>query len=497
MRIACILAFSKSIYRHHNHRDFVHMTDLISICEYVKKFGYEAEIFDYLEYENTNKEIIDEKLKAFNPDMLCIWGMFCIEDITDYIHEHIDITQACICTCCGTGALNYKVCLKKIGFVDYVIPSNAEEVIIDIIKISENKMQKVNLLGAAYVDDKQEICFRKRRFQSLDPILEDMDYTKYISVEDKSFAYLWASRGCWYGICTYCNVGAASKLCDGSGWIPYDIHKVFEVIKKLYTIGVTKFHFLDSLFIGPGKNGRDRIKEFSNMVIQSNMIIEFYVDIRIDCIDEELLKLLMKAGLRSLFVGIESASNNILANIKKGYQIEKVTQIIKLLKETGIKFRIGTLLAEPNCTIDDIESTLKYFVDNKMFDNLNIIGVGSIFHKLHLHLGTPIYDQYLEYINDYDIWKGEVACFYKDKNVQRFIECAKSLELEIEKRNNLISMKNIDAIFLKRYLYSLRIIAIYNLLKIIQQIREKSSNDEIKDMLKDALNKHDIVWKGA
>ena len=38
-RVACILPYSESKYRHRYQKDFIHMSGLITICEYLKQKG--------------------------------------------------------------------------------------------------------------------------------------------------------------------------------------------------------------------------------------------------------------------------------------------------------------------------------------------------------------------------------------------------------------------------------------------------------------------------
>lgn len=402
----------------------------------------------------------------------------------------MNLFQRSIGIACGTGALGYEVCLKEICGIDYVIPVNPEFAIRDIIDVEEGKLDIVDLYGVAYRQGSQTV-FRKRKADDFDELFDGTDVENYISFTDKSLAYLWASRGCWYRLCTFCNVGAASLLCAGNAWQKREVLKVIDDIKELYSRGINRFHFLDAEFIGPGQIGLERAREFANEVLSSGMSISFYADIRADCIEKTTMELLCKAGLRTVFIGVESASDHVLNTIKKGYKSDIIVKAVEVVKENDLKYRIGTLLAVPESTLEDIENTLDFYFDNNIYQALNIVGVGSIFHELHLHLGTPIYKSYQEYSGNNKIWQGEIDCYYTDEKVRTFINYARKMQNVVMVRYKASKEQKLDEQFRKKYLFSLRIVALTGLKRLIQEIRNGSDLDEVID---DIFMKHDKFW---
>ncbi|MEK5034045.1 radical SAM protein [Paenibacillus sp. FSL R7-0302] len=494
MRIACILPHSNSIYRHKYCADYVHMSGLITIREFMKKKGHDSQIFDFIKEEGEDEEELTEALELYDPDIVCICGMFCIEDIYDFMWAPKNSLEHRICIAIGTGALDYAKCLESMPMLDYVIPVNPEEVLMDIINIELGAMTLCRLEGAAYKDVGGDICFAKRNFSSLDDIMAGVDVRHYISSEDPSMALVWSSRGCWYKSCIYCNVGAASTLCKGGSWICRDITEVVADLQILYELGIQRIHFLDAEFIGPGKLGRKRVNEFAELIRESEMKLEFYIDVRADCIDYETIKLLKDVGLHSVFVGVESVSSRELSTIKKGYGQEKVVKALDCIKKAGIGYRIGSLLAVPDSTLDDIDSKLEFYLEHKIYEALNITGVGSIFHELHLHLGTPIYKGFKSFIKDESIWEGEVPCYYMDGDVQVFIAQARIFQQFVLDRYvySKDNWNNPDMV--KRYHFSLRIIALSGLRKLISAQKEGMDSILLHEKIVDIFKKHDHTW---
>ena len=485
-RVACILPYSESKYRHRYQKDFIHMSGLITICEYLKQKGIETQIFDYLEEEGSDTLVLDEKLLKFAPAYICIWGMFCVEDIENFVKTHRAILKFSQNIAMGTGALAYKKCLQTMPEISCVIVGNWEKNLEKIINSTNNAWEEV-----IFRKENGDIVVNKYSMDDLDDIFKYIDPAKFISKTDPQIAYLWGSRGCWYGQCTFCNVGAMAKLCVGSGWIERSNNAIVAEMKYLYLKGVRHFHFLDSEFIGPQTRGKVRALDFAKKIIESGMQISFYIDTRINCIDYETFSLLKRAGLNSVFIGMECACNKSLACIKKGYNKDTILPAIRIVQKLKIPFRLGILIAVPESDLFDIKENLKFLVDNNLYQGLRVVGVGSVFHELHLHLGTEIYEKYVEYTHDRKM-DGEVPCYYVNKEVRIFIDYARILQEYVKKRHIYALEKMVHK--KEQYLFSLRIISVNGLLQLIECLIN-GKKDHLLKVINELFAYHDSYWK--
>ena len=106
-----------------------------------------------------------------------------------------------------------------------------------------------------------------------------------------------------------------------------------------------------------------KIEEFCNLIIESNLKIDFAapVGIRLDTISIKTLKIMERAGFYSISIGIESGANEILEKMNKGITIGELTEKIKLLKNsTDMKITAFFMFGFPDEKLKDRIKTIKY-----------------------------------------------------------------------------------------------------------------------------------------
>ena len=107
-------------------------------------------------------------------------------------------------------------------------------------------------------------------------------------------------------------------------------------------MGIKMFVFRDPVF---SINKKHTI-EFANELINRNINIKFIIETHLRILDEELIKLLKKAGLAAVKVGVESANTEVLKNanrftIKKDDQLKKIRELEKNKIQVSAMFILG------------------------------------------------------------------------------------------------------------------------------------------------------------
>ena len=88
----------------------------------------------------------------------------------------------------------------------------------------------------------------------------------------------------------------------------------------------------------------------------------------------ESVQWLKDAGFVKLCTGVESGSNRILKRIKKGCTIEQNSEARRLIGEVGIHYESFMIVGHPDETLEDIEMTKQWLLDNKPDDfDINIL----------------------------------------------------------------------------------------------------------------------------
>lgn len=162
------------------------------------------------------------------------------------------------------------------------------------------------------------------------------------------------ARGCPYN-CTYC----AGKITTGQRIRKRSVKHVMEEIKLLYNkYGVRELHFIDDTFTSDKARSIQICKEILNNNLK--VTITFPNGVRLNTLDEELLYWLKKAGCYSITLGIESGSQKILNDMKKGLKLEMVEQKINLINKFRIDIMAFFILGYPTENKQTILQTIAF-----------------------------------------------------------------------------------------------------------------------------------------
>ncbi len=105
----------------------------------------------------------------------------------------------------------------------------------------------------------------------------------------------------------------------------------------------------------------DRLVEICEEIIKRNLRIPFGVrGFRIDILDEERADLLKRAGCVSIAIGVESANNDMLADMLKGTTIEVMDKGITMLRKRGIAVRGQFMIGNPGETLDTVRESIEF-----------------------------------------------------------------------------------------------------------------------------------------
>lgn len=227
----------------------------------------------------------------------------------------------------------------KNNFVDAVVVGEGEKAFLSIIDGNKDK-----IVRKPYIQDLDSLPFPNRK-------LIEQGRNIQIAYHDNGFriASIFTSRGCPFH-CTFCASHTVwERHCRfRSG---ENILEEFKKTVKDWNIDFIKFS--DDTF---GLNQEIVIK-FCKEKIKVKEKTHWGCNMRVDCTNDDLLKLMYQAGCRELWMGVESGSPGILKDMKKGIKLERVKWAFKRSKELGFKRRAYFLLGMPNESLEDLKMT--------------------------------------------------------------------------------------------------------------------------------------------
>ena len=236
--------------------------------------------------------------------------------------------------------------VKKTINPDYLVVGDAEEIIADVL-------------------EKKPGVYKSNSFSDIN-LLPFPDYS-LLPTRNKYFQFGTATTigtlGCPFN-CSFCQ--PVLKKMFGSKVRFRSPQNIYEEIKYLKTnYGIRDIYFVDDTF---GLN-RKNLREFVELVSKEKNI-RFIVNTRADILDDEMGRLLKKMNCHMVSIGVESGSQVILDNLKKGITVNDILSAFFVCKKyklhTLANFMIGNpgetteTLAQTNNLIKKIKPTFLY-----------------------------------------------------------------------------------------------------------------------------------------
>ena len=241
-----------------------------------------------------------------------------------------------------------------------------------------------------------------------------------------------ATRGCPYSCFKYCTypLQQGRKIRSRSA-----DNVVDEIIYWMKLLKTNKFIFRDPVFTV----NRKFTEELCKKIIEKDLKIVFLIETHLNNLDDDLINLLFKAGLRIIYVGIESVNKSVLQDISR-FTISNDNQyrIIKKLRDKKIIIKSMFMLGNPEDSEETILETIKYSIKLP-----NQLAQYSIFTP---YPGTPIYSEYKNKITESNFEKfNQYNLVFKHKNLDS-LQILKLKELAYKKF--YLRLNNIYIIFL-------------------------------------------------
>ncbi len=220
--------------------------------------------------------------------------------------------------------------------------------------------------------------------------LRDSIATTHRGIDIRSIA---ASRGCYYN-CSFCSIGEFYRRPPGPARRARSPKNVVREMLSLYhKYGTRIFIFQDDDLFMRTHEHREWLNQFLSELSEADLVnkIMWRISCRVDDLDSDGIQKMKQYGLMSIYLGIESASDNELGSMKKGYSSEDVYRAVDMLHHAGMPFEFGFMLFTPDSTLETVKQNID-FLDfiSKSSDTL------VHFCKMSPYAGTPVQRRLLQ-----------------------------------------------------------------------------------------------------
>jgi anaerobic magnesium-protoporphyrin IX monomethyl ester cyclase len=305
----------------------------------------------------------------------------------------------------------------KSGCVDYVVRSEGEATVVELLQgleLANGNFDPSKILGISWIDKEMgTVVHNPPR-----PFIWDLDSLPYPArdlggdvmhyrnkgIDGQVSPTMITTRGCPYG-CKFCDV----HLLAGRRWRMRSPKFVADEIEFLVTeYGAEDIRILDDII----NFSNEYLHDLFDAIIERHFNVTFWVMGRADMLikDPRSAEKMARAGVRTMFLGIESPSKRILKVYRKGGQASADTseQAVTLLRKNGIEAYGGFIIGEPSETEKEINETIEYAK--------YINPATAQFSILTPYPGTEVWHQLKDrlIVDDWDKFDGLHAVFHGD-----------------------------------------------------------------------------------
>ena len=202
----------------------------------------------------------------------------------------------------------------------------------------------------AAIEDIDTIPFADRRFYDL----SRLDFPFYFpgGWGRQGLVSVVTSRGCAFR-CGFC----ISPLMWGGRWRGRSPANVVEELVQInQTFGARKYFFADEEI----NTDRARALELYRAISEADLDLAWSAMTSVRCTDIEVAEAMVDAGLKSVLLGFESGSPEILKRLGKGYELADGRSLVRYLHKRGV-FTMGSFMfGLPWETRETIRETISY-----------------------------------------------------------------------------------------------------------------------------------------
>lgn len=261
--------------------------------------------------------------------------------------------------------------------LDFVLQGEAEQTLPALLAALEGEGELEDVRGLAHRRQDRSVCIHRRPLPFPLNALPDADFSDF-SIGDylapEPVLPISTCRGCYWGKCSFCShtrphgetVRARS---------PERI--VAELAAQHERHGVRAFLFVDEA-IAPRM-----LDAISQQLLERGLDLRWGAEgVRLERhFDAALLTRARKAGLRWVYVGVESSQQRLLDLMDKGIDAETIRSFVQCCQDIGIVAQLSFIVGLPTTTEAELQAELAFMRDFPTDHSTFVTLLGSPMHQ--------------------------------------------------------------------------------------------------------------------
>jgi len=376
-RLRRIEKFSLDLEKEPKYREYIISTGLLSIASYVRekenaKVNYIQ--YDYFEKQGRKSKILED-LKDF--DVIGITAN------TDNYYKATKILRTIkrknpnILTVIGGPHVTYQD-IQAVNDADVVVRGEGEETFRQVINAG-NPRDLEEIKGITYKDNGRIKRNPPQKLLNINDLPTPAFDLIPNDIRDNCLVYLSTSRGCPYR-CAYC--------VETNFWRGIRYRNPDKVVKDIEEY--LKFVKTKELFFSDSTFNCNQRRLSTLLKYLEHFDLYYYANFRPELFTNDIINLLKKCRFIGLFIGLQSASNDVLTRVHRlptlgNFEVflKKIEKSVGIFPFSSLSFIFG-LPSETIKTANETISTFSWFYD---------VGVFSITTTVLVpYPGTPIFE---------------------------------------------------------------------------------------------------------
>ena len=373
-----LIIFSRSLGSDGINYSYLFPLGLAYISSVLKQAGHKVDILNLNHRQGNIENLIHETLDVgAKYDFVCTGGLSPhyrqVKIIVDAVHSHKSDTGIIL----GGGLISSEPELMFNALnPDYIVIGEGEKAITELLSCLEKKGDLGGVLGVGFRDKSGKVICNKPQTAIMDldslplPDFEGFEFETYLNNQKPTdmFSYdlhdfprvypIICSRSCPY-LCTFCFHPIGNKYRQRS---IDNIMQELEYAIKRYRINNIAIY--DELF----SHDRERVYEFCRKIKELFKQIpwecKWGCQMRVDGLDEELLRTLKDAGCYMVSYGFESYSPIVLKSMNKHITPVQINQAVHSTLKHNLSIQANFIFGDRAETMETAQETLNYWKNN-------------------------------------------------------------------------------------------------------------------------------------
>lgn len=161
--------------------------------------------------------------------------------------------------------------------------------------------------------------------------------------------------------CVFCNQRTISGV---SRFEPSSVRDTIEAVLSTAGDSECEIAFFGGSFTGIDRELMISLLEIASEYIRNGRVTSVRCSTRPDYIDEEIISILEKYKVRTVELGLQSASDRVLSVCKRGHGFDAERRAVGMLLDRGFSVVGQMMIGLPGATLDDEIETARFIIDS-------------------------------------------------------------------------------------------------------------------------------------